>query len=307
MSAPLVSIISAVFNKAGVLAETLRLAREQRCLKDNEIEFVFVDDCSTDGSLALLEAEAVSDPRVRVFASSQNAGPSVAFNRAAQEARGQYLLAIDADDMLPANAVRFLIDCALRLDAGLVFGRSRRGEGCPDIPENADVSLIEDALAFVAERKIVRMGFLCKRDIWMRAGGADESVFIQDQSLPLRLAAAVGRLAWVDAFVYHLRPSGEENLSRNVLQQHHDRFFALRPFLSRADVSPAARKAILRQVVSSLWKLDRDRGVVFPVLSSAGRVYLLNRLLGVEPSSVVLDRFGRLLASLNGIRRPEIS
>ena len=207
---PLVSFITAVYNKADVLAETLRLLKAQRQVAPEEMEFVFVDDGSTDGSLELLEAEAARDPRVKVFALGNNSGPAIAFNQAAERATGKYLLALDADDMIPANAARFLMDCARRLNVPLIFGRSRRGEGCPDIPEDACVIVADDALAFAARRKIVRMGFLVERALWERAGGADENVFIQDQSLPLRLAAEAGRIAYVDALSYHLRPAGDK-------------------------------------------------------------------------------------------------
>ncbi|WP_119256891.1 glycosyltransferase family 2 protein [Shinella zoogloeoides] len=304
MTGPLLSIISAVYNKAEVLPETLRLARAQRGIAEEDIEFVFVDDNSADGSLALLEEEAGRDSRVRIFASQENNGPAIAFNRAASQARGRYLLAIDADDMLPGNAAKFLIDSARRFDAALVFGRSRRGEDCRDVPEDAALSVESDPLAFVAERKIVRMGFLAERQLWLKAGGADETVFIQDQSLPLRLAAAADRLVFVDALVYHLRQAGDGNLSRNVLQQHHDRFFALLPFLDRPDASPTARRAVMRQMVSSLWKMDRDRGVQLPFLSAAGRCYLLNRMLGLEPSGRLLADVAARLKTLPGIRRP---
>jgi glycosyltransferase involved in cell wall biosynthesis len=304
MTGPLLSIISAVYNKADVLPETLRLARAQRGIAGDDIEFVFVDDNSADGSLALLEEEAGRDSRVRVFASQENNGPAIAFNRAALQARGRYLLAIDADDMLPSNAARLLIDSAQRFDVGLVFGRSRRGEDCRDIPADAALSVESDPLAFVAERKIVRMGFLAERQLWLKAGGADETVFIQDQSLPLRLAAAADRLVFIDALIYHLRPATESNLSRNVLQQHHDRFFALLPFLDRPGASPAARKAVMRQMVSSLWKVDRDCGVRLPFLSASGRCYLLNRLLGLEPSGRFLSDAAARLKTLPGIRRP---
>lgn len=305
MPEPLISFITAVYNKADVLAETLRLLRAQRQMAPDEMEFVFVDDGSTDGSLALLQGEAARDPRVKVFASERNSGPAIALNQAAKRASGHYLLALDADDMVPANAARFLIESARRLNVPLVFGRSRRGEGCPDIPENAFTRVVDDALAFAAQRKIVRMGFLVERTLWERAGGADEAVFIQDQSLPLRLAAKAGRMAYVDALIYHLRPAGDKNLSRNVLQQHHDRFFALWPFLNRPDISGVARKAILRQIVSSLWKMERDGGRRLPIASAYGLSYLLSRLFGFQPSAGFFRAAGARLRALPNIRRPE--
>lgn len=304
MMPPLVSVVSAVYNKADVLADTLRRLTEQRGIPADAIEFVFVDDGSTDGSLAFLQARAEADSRIRVSAPGGNLGPSIRFNQAAALAKGRYLLAVDADDMTPANAARFLTDCAARLAVPLVFGRSKRGLDCVEIPENAKVETAGDALAFCADRKIVRMGFLAEREMWLQAGGADETVFIQDQSLPLRLSVAAGRLAYVDAEIYYLRPVAAGNLSNNRLQQHHDRFFSLLPFLDRPGVSPSARRAILRQLVSSVWKMERDSGGRWPILTPAGRAYLLNRLAGLEPSSAFFAAAAARLRECPGIRRP---
>lgn len=305
MTEPLVSFICAVYNKGDVLAETLGFLQAQRGIAPEALEFVFVDDCSTDDSLAVLEDAKKADPRVLVFTSAVNSGPAIAFNRAAEQARGRYLIAVDADDRVPANAARFLLDCAEKFSVPLVFGRSRRAMTSPDIPMQARIETSSDALAFCARRKIVRMGFLVAREVWRRAGGADEAVFIQDQSLPLRLARAAHHVAYIDAFVYHLRPAGADNLSANRAQQHHDRFLAVLPFLTLPDISAKARAALVSQLVSSLWKIDRDRGVRLPFLCASGRVYLRHRLFGIEPSAAYIGQARERLKTLAGIRRPE--
>jgi glycosyltransferase involved in cell wall biosynthesis len=304
MAAPLVSFISAVYNKADVVLDTLDLLRRQRGVPEDAVEFVFADDASTDRSLAALSEAANTDPRIKVIANDINRGPAVRFNQAAAAATGKYLLALDADDMVPANATRFLIDTAEKTASPLVFGKSRRADTCPDIPADAPVTVSDAPLAFCAKRKIVRMGFLCERQLWAAAGGADEAVFIQDQSLPLRLSAAAARLAYVESHIYFLRPTGETNLSRNRMQQHHDRFFTLLPFLDRSDLPSEARRAIVSQLVSAAWKARRDSGERLPLLSSAALAYLLNRLTGVEPPARYFAGRAGELRSLHGVRRP---
>lgn len=307
MSAPLLSFISAVYNKADVVLETLDLLRRQRGIDAGAVEFVFADDASTDGSLQALRQAAETDPRIKVIANEENRGPAIRFNQAAAAATGKYLLALDADDMVPANAPRFLIDTAEKTASPVVFGKSRRSETCPDIPVDTPVSISDSPLAFCARRKIVRMGFLCERQLWTAAGGADERVFIQDQSLPLRLSAATPRLAYVEGHVYLLRPTKETNLSRNILQQHHDRFFALLPFLERGDLTKEARRALVSQIVSATWKARRDSGEQLPFLSAAALAYVANRLTGFEPSSRYLAARAAEFRGLGNVRRPEVS
>ena len=206
-------------------------------------------------------------------------------------------------DFGPVNACAFLLEAATARRAPLVFGRARRGLEAPAIPADAPTSVIDDPLVWCARRQITHMGFLARAETWRAAGGADEGVFIQDQSLPLRLCAAADRAVWVDAIVYLLRPAGADNLSRNLAQQHHDRFLSVHRLLARDDLSPAARRALMRQAVSALWKSRRDRGAPAALLSAPFAHYALNRLVGVEPSEAALRRAARDLATIPGVRR----
>ncbi|MCV6574745.1 MAG: glycosyltransferase, partial [Cohaesibacter sp.] len=158
MSQPSLSFISAVYNKADVLLDTLESLRSQQGLAEQDVEFVFVDDGSHDGSLDLLAREAKTDKRIKLISDGHNFGPSIRFNQAAQAAQGRYLLAIDADDLLPANAASFMLETAKTHQAQVVFGRSKRSLDCPLLPFNAPITLSDMPLDFAAKKKIVRMG-----------------------------------------------------------------------------------------------------------------------------------------------------
>ena len=305
MSQPVISYISTVYNKAAYLAETVDILRKQTGLKGHPVEFVFADDRSSDQSVEILQGMASEDPRIKVIENQDNQGPAIRINQAANAATGRFLLPLDADDMLPGNASRFQLDLAERENVSLIFGRSRRNKGNPNIPIDSQVSLHHDALAFCARKQVVHMGFLVNRQLWQRSGGADTNIFIQDQSVPLRLAAAADRLAWVDEVIYWLRPAEGGNLSANVIQQHHDRFLSARDLLGRRDITQTARKALLRQLSSTIWKLRRDSGVPVPHLSASFLQYLLNRVVAAGPSDTILDRTASMLANLPGVRRPE--
>jgi glycosyltransferase involved in cell wall biosynthesis len=304
MARPILSFISAVYNKADVLAETLACLRTQRGFSANEVEFVFVDDKSTDGSLEFLQKEAEQDSRVTVISDGKNLGPAIRFNQAAKTAKGTWVLALDADDILTINAAQVMLNECLTNEAQLVFGKSKRSLDVVEIPDDANVVRPADPLAFAARKKIVRMGILAERTLWLEAGGADESVFIQDQSLPLRLSAQADRMAYIEDYVYFLRPADDSNLSANVMQQHHDRFFSLLPFLKQ-DISTDARKAIVSQISSTIWKSRRDNGKALPQLSGAHLQYLLHKITGRENSDKELKATANQLRSLPNIRRPD--
>jgi glycosyltransferase involved in cell wall biosynthesis len=111
MSEPMLSVISAVYNKARYLPALLQNLREQTGMA-GAVEYVFADDVSTDGSADLLEAEAARDPRIRVIRNAENAGPSIRFNQAAEAARGSWLLPVDPDDRLSRNAAAVFLKVA---------------------------------------------------------------------------------------------------------------------------------------------------------------------------------------------------
>ncbi len=61
------------------------------------VEILFVDDGSTDTSLALLKAFEKKDKRVRIFSFRQNQGKAEALTLGFQQAIGDYIVTLDAD------------------------------------------------------------------------------------------------------------------------------------------------------------------------------------------------------------------
>lgn len=296
-----VSLISAVYNKAADLPATLASIRAQENLP--EVEIIFADDASTDGSVPWLKAQAAADPRIKVIENTENAGPAVRINQAAEAATGEFLLPFDADDILPANAVSYLLRVAEAAHAPLVMGGSKRTENPRPIEETTVITAVADPLAFTAQKQIVHMGFLASRSLWHAAGGADESIFIQDQSLPLRLAARAGHMQFVNDVIYWLTIPDGKNLSANVMQQHHDRFFACLHVLENTD-DKDARTALARQIISACWKARRDSAAL-PWASGAFLAYLANRAAGWQPSAKWLSGQAAFFKAQPNIRRPE--
>ena len=73
------------------------------------VEFVYVDDGSTDGSASLLAELAKRDARVRVLSFERNCGQSAAFAAGFEAARGEVVATLDADlQNDPADLPRLL-------------------------------------------------------------------------------------------------------------------------------------------------------------------------------------------------------
>ena len=72
-------------------------------LKDDKIEFIYVDDGSTDRSAAILSEYIEKDKRI-VLIRQKNAGLSAARNTGIDAANGKWILFVDGDDWLDAEA-----------------------------------------------------------------------------------------------------------------------------------------------------------------------------------------------------------
>ncbi|MBX2980711.1 MAG: glycosyltransferase family 2 protein [Flavobacteriales bacterium] len=90
-----VTALLPVYNKAPWLQECLDSILGQRF---GDFELLAVDDASTDGSAEILAR--CSDPRLRVLRMPKNSGPGLAAQHGMGAAQGEYILRVDADDVL---------------------------------------------------------------------------------------------------------------------------------------------------------------------------------------------------------------
>jgi len=95
----LVSCVVPVYNGARFLAEAVQSVLDQT---HRPLEIVISDDGSTDRTMEIAERLAAErsepDAQIRVL-SAENGGTSVARNRGAAAARGEYLTFLDVDDL----------------------------------------------------------------------------------------------------------------------------------------------------------------------------------------------------------------
>ncbi len=92
---PKVTVIMPVYRAAATLAFALRGLAGQTW---QNLEILVVDDCSPDDTVAVAEAFAATDPRVRVLPQSDNRGAYAARNAGLRAATGDFITTHDADD-----------------------------------------------------------------------------------------------------------------------------------------------------------------------------------------------------------------
>ena len=193
--APDISIVIPVYNGAAHLAACLNAVRE---LRPEPLECIVVDDGSTDGSARIAQAAGVT-----VVSTCGRRGPGCARNLGAGVARGEILLFVDADVVMPPDAMariraRFSEDPAR--DA--VIGSYDQDPASPDL-----LSQYRNLLhCYTHQRGQARTcGFwtgcgAMRAAVFREYGGFDETHMrprIEDVELGTRLRRA-GRQVWLD-------------------------------------------------------------------------------------------------------------
>jgi glycosyltransferase involved in cell wall biosynthesis len=106
---PDISVFLPVFNEEPNLLPLHAKLNEALKSLGRSAEIVYVDDGSTDGSMAILREIADLDPRVRVVALRRNYGQTAAMAAGIDAARGKVLIPMDADlQNDPADITRLL-------------------------------------------------------------------------------------------------------------------------------------------------------------------------------------------------------
>ena len=106
---PKVSIITSAYNSAAFIRTTIDSVLGQMF---TDYEYIIVDDGSTDTTASIIKSYVQNFPKTIKYIHQANGGPAKARNRGIEEARGEYIALIDADDAwFPdrlAQGVKFL-------------------------------------------------------------------------------------------------------------------------------------------------------------------------------------------------------
>ena len=137
-----ISLCIPVYNVRPYLDELLKSIFAQE-LTAITYEILFIDDCSSDGSFEYLLEITKDIQNVRVLKNDKNSGISYTRNRLLDNARGEYIWFIDADDMLYPDSLRILLEIALKKRVDIVLANYIKVPEDACVPPKKDFGLIE--------------------------------------------------------------------------------------------------------------------------------------------------------------------
>lgn len=114
-SRPLVSVLIPAYNASDTIVATLESVLGQTYAN---VEVIVVDDGSADDTVAV--ANRFQRHGVRVIAQRQNRGQTATLNRALEDASGDFIQYLDADDVLDARKIEIQVERLIREPVGTV-------------------------------------------------------------------------------------------------------------------------------------------------------------------------------------------
>lgn len=205
----MVSIIVPAYNAERYLRQCVQSVLAQTY---SEWELILVDDGSTDSTPSICDELRGNDERIHVI-HRENGGPSAARNSGLDVAKGCHILFLDADDLLPPEALGVLVNEAGRSGADIVSGLPVKfsGENPPEAKcrvESSHVSGAEEAVASILYQEGLEDSFSYKlfdSRLW-RDHRFREGIRYEDLDLMYRLVLDnAASVAVTDAEVYYYR------------------------------------------------------------------------------------------------------
>ena len=112
MPIPTISVCVPTYNGAAFLAATLESIAAQTF---DDYEVLIVDDLSSDATVAIAEAYAAGDDRVRVIRNSERAGSSARnANQCLRHARGEWIKFLFQDDLMAPTCLAQMLEAGKR-------------------------------------------------------------------------------------------------------------------------------------------------------------------------------------------------
>lgn len=169
MGSPLVSIIIPVYNTEGTIARCVDSALSQT---HENCEVIIVDDGTPDNAGTIADEYAGKYDNV-IVVHKQNAGLAEARHSGVEVAQGDYIIHLDSDDEMTADAVEFLLSKCEQHDLDIAYGnfirvdeKGKKNEVC--FPDDSMILTGEDFLKYnITPGGIcANWGCLAKKELW---------------------------------------------------------------------------------------------------------------------------------------------
>lgn len=214
------SVIIPIYNASKYLSRSVGALMRQTLTEG--IEFIFVNDASTDDSLSVLNNTIESFPsrreQVKIINLEKNSGVACARRTGMVSAQGEFLIHCDADDWVDEDLYEKMLDAQRQRDADIVtadfcheFGDSYKVERFIDT-QTPQESLSKDEW-WTLWSKMVRRSLIEKYELYP----IDGCNYMEDVWVLMRVFYYAQTIDFVHNAFYHYNRSNESSLMHTSL------------------------------------------------------------------------------------------
>jgi len=215
---PLISVIMSVYNGEATISRAINSITSQTY---QNLEFLIVDDFSTDSSLKVLKEFEDKDKRIKVYQNKKNIGLTKSLNFLIGKSKGEFIARQDADDVSYDKRLSKQFEIISEKNFDAVSSRANRKDRKKKIPN----------LSFYMPKKIIiklknpfiHGTLLIRKKVLLNLGCYDERFyFAQDYKLMKDFLDSKYKIGLIKEPLYLLN---EEN---NISKIHRDeqRYYA---------------------------------------------------------------------------------
>ena len=233
---PKVSVIVPIYNVEKYIEKCARSLCEQTL---DDIELIFVNDCSTDKSIDILESVIKDYPnrakQVQIIHQKVNGGSTMAREKGYEKSTGDYIIYCDADDWVDRDMYRKMYDTAIVRNADVVscgfqriFSENPSDNDCHQgVVWGADNT--DNIRQFINYPLTALWFLLVKRSVYLKACNDDKEAltrtsklgitYCEDFHLTMRLLANSTSQASIPDILYFYNQQNVNSLLHNQSQK----------------------------------------------------------------------------------------
>jgi cellulose synthase/poly-beta-1,6-N-acetylglucosamine synthase-like glycosyltransferase len=201
---PLVSVVVPAFNEGKVIIRTI----ESLLASDHKnFEIIIVDDGSTDDTLHIAQKHFGINERVAIY-TKENGGKAEALNHGWKRARGEVIIALDADTLFTPQTISSLSHRFANPRIGAVAGNAKVGN-------RLNIVTKWQALEYVTSQNFDRRAFASlncitvvpgsvgawRRSVLEEAGGFSSDTLAEDQDLTIQVRKLGYKIGYEEAAI----------------------------------------------------------------------------------------------------------
>ena len=220
-----VSVIVPIYGVEKFIERCVRSLMQQTL--DN-VEFIFVDDCTPDKSISVLEETVALYPnrknQIKIIHHDVNKGLPAARNTGLAVAEGEYIYHCDSDDFVEPDMLELMYNAAKNNDADFVWSdwflsyeNSERYMKQPEFKSASDTlkGLLSDAMKYNVWNKLVKRDLYVNNNIQFPSGHS-----MGEDMTMICLAAGAKNIAYVNKAFYHYVKTNAEAMTQTFKEKH---------------------------------------------------------------------------------------